>query len=214
MQHDENMPPSTPPARRRRRSIYEQDPDRGLGKIALFPSAYQCPWLGRDHLVYGSINWHDGTTVETDEGDCFESVGHWIQAEQRRELTRLQMHHLMQSLGSCPDTPAPFSKESGGGIVDENSSVDGSPSALSKHFDLEIEDKTLKELNDREEEKAEAKEEVEDEPFINTNATTAAEGLWVSTSLDEDYHTTEKDEYDFEHPNDPLGHPDHLHLSS
>ena len=42
-----------------------------LGRVSLFPSAYQCPWLGRDYLVHGEILC-DGSTIETDEGDCFE----------------------------------------------------------------------------------------------------------------------------------------------
>ena len=197
-QTDENAPPATPP---RRRSIYEQDPARALGKIALFPSAYQCPWLGREHLVFGSINWHDGTTVETDEGDCFESVGHWVQAEQRRELTRLQMQNLMQSLSACPDTPAPFNDSDAGAVEKSSGSVvGGSPSAVGTRVALEFEededgpgaeDEQEEEVDDDEE------EEDEDEPFTNTDVMVAGSGLWISTAGDGD------DEYDYENPDDP-----------
>ena len=200
MQNDkENVCMSTPPQPRRRRSIYEQDPDQALGKIALFPSAYQCHWLGRDHLVYGSINWHDGTTVETDEGDCFESLGHWVQAEQRRELTRLQMQSLMQSLNACPDTPAPFSR-----VVDEPSTdAAESPSAYATTPGEGIKlDTTNQESFEpaaeayRMGEEEEEEEEEEDEPFFigdDKTSTTNSE-LWVLTN---------NDEYDFENPNDP-----------
>lgn len=48
----------------------------------------------------------DGTTIETDEGDCFEHVGHWVQAEQRRECMRMQMRDLLSGYQPMPATPA------------------------------------------------------------------------------------------------------------
>ena len=99
-----NQENATPPRRAHR---YRTPQKRPLGRIALFPSAYQCPWLGREHLVYATIQ-PDSKTLYTDEGDCFEGVGHWVQAEQRRELMRLQMESLMSSQSECPDTPALF----------------------------------------------------------------------------------------------------------
>jgi len=95
---------TTPPRQPRR----FRTPKRSLGRIALFPSAYQCPWLGRDHLVYATIQ-ADSTTLETDQGDMFEGVGHWVQTEQRRELMRLQMESIIHKMDDeCPDTPALF----------------------------------------------------------------------------------------------------------
>ena len=56
---------------------------RSLGTIVLFPTAFQCPWA--DRLCRGEIC-DDGVTINTDDGDTFESVHHWVQAEQRREM--------------------------------------------------------------------------------------------------------------------------------
>ena len=98
----------TPQPRTTPQRAYRTPEKRSLGRIALFPSAYQCGWLGRNHLVFATIA-PDSTTLHTDEGDCFEGVGHWVQAEQRRELMRLQMENLMHKMDdTCPDTPALF----------------------------------------------------------------------------------------------------------
>ena len=55
---------------------------RSLGTIVLFPTAFQCPWA--DRLCRGEIC-DDGVTINTDDGDTFESIHHWVQAEQRRD---------------------------------------------------------------------------------------------------------------------------------
>ena len=83
---------------------------RSLGTIVLYPTAFQCPWANR--LARGEIC-ADGTTINTDDGDTFESVHHWVQAEQRREMmaivkeSRLQMEEERQQ-DAAPGTPAPF----------------------------------------------------------------------------------------------------------
>ena len=56
---------------------------RSLGTVVLFPTAFQCPWA--DRLCRGEIC-DDGVTINTEDGDTFESVFHWVQAEQRREM--------------------------------------------------------------------------------------------------------------------------------
>ena len=97
---------TTTPKTQKRHSYRTPEFKRSLGRIALFPSAYQCGWLGRGHLKYATIA-ADSTTLNTDEGDTFEGVGTWVQAEQRRELMRIQMEDLMSQM-DCPDTPALF----------------------------------------------------------------------------------------------------------
>jgi hypothetical protein len=117
-----NIEIMTPEKRTKSCSSYQTPEKRSLGRIALYPSAYQCGWLGRDHLVYATIA-PDSTTLHTDEGDTFESVGHWVQAEQRRELMRLQMENILDQREEdvCPDTPALFRSENNElPTVDEN----------------------------------------------------------------------------------------------
>ena len=83
---------------------------RSLGTIVLYPTSFQCPWANR--LAKGEIC-ADGTTINTEDGDTFESVHHWVQAEQRREMmatlaeSRLQVGERKQE-ETVPGTPVPF----------------------------------------------------------------------------------------------------------
>ena len=80
---------------------------RSLGNIVLYPSAFQCPWA--DRLACGEIC-SDGVTINTEDGDTFESVHHWVQAEQRREMTSILKESRIEAVEvkAAPGTPAPF----------------------------------------------------------------------------------------------------------
>lgn len=88
---------------------------RSLGTIVLFPTAFQCPWA--DRLCRGEIC-DDGVTINTDDGDTFESIHHWVQAEQRREMMAIvklsqqeRMREEKEEEGqkfAMPGTPVPF----------------------------------------------------------------------------------------------------------
>ena len=48
-----------------------------LGGITLFPSSYQCYWLGHNHTTKGRIGL-DGCTINTNEGDTLALHGLYI----------------------------------------------------------------------------------------------------------------------------------------
>ena len=88
---------------------------RSLGTVVLFPTAFQCPWA--DRLCRGEIC-DDGVTINTEDGDTFESVFHWVQAEQRREMMAIVKQSQQERAQeekeqegqkfAMPGTPVPF----------------------------------------------------------------------------------------------------------
>jgi hypothetical protein len=197
MLNKENMQTTATPPRRRPNSF--RTPEKHPGRIALYPSAYQCPWLGRNHVVFATIQ-TDGTTLHTDEGDYFEGVGHWVQAEQRRELVRLQAENVASEYDECPDTPALFrSNNNMLPTVEENDVSSLLDSLDSLEIEINEEDRELYE-DDEEMENGVDLEDAEDcldlECNEKTRATSMLSRRWKSQSAEEEEEECEECEED------------------
>eukprot|EP00949_MAST-11_sp_MAST-11-sp1_P002132 g2132.t1 len=95
-----------------------------LGEITLYPSSYQCYWLGHNHTTKGRISM-DGCTINTHEGDTFESNLQWLQAVGRRERARL-LQWEQQRRQEIANAIAKASKVGIDGSISENGAQHGS----------------------------------------------------------------------------------------
>lgn len=129
----------------RMNSVETTPQKRSLGTIVLFPTAFQCPWA--DRVCKGEIC-DDGVTINTDDGDTFESVHHWVQAEQRREMmaiVKLSQQERMREEEEAkeegqkfamPGTPVPFGFSKGNN--NNNANINSSSNNNNKNNNLDV----------------------------------------------------------------------------